>query len=47
MLSVSNDLGKVIFDALSIGQLIDGGNFIHLGAGIIHGWDPSITESIF
>lgn len=33
--------------ALPIGQLIDGGNFIHLGAGIIHGWDPSITESIF
>lgn len=31
---------------LPVGQLLDGGNFIHLGAGIIHGWDASITGSI-
>lgn len=34
-------------DVLSMGQLLDGGNFIYLAGGLIIGWDPSNDVTMF
>lgn len=32
---------------LAVGQLLDGGNFIYLGGGLIIGWDPANEVTLF
>lgn len=35
------------YSNLAVGQLLDGGNFIYLGGGLIIGWDPANEVTLF
>lgn len=35
------------YNNLAVGQLLDGGNFIYLGGGLIIGWDPANEVTLF